>query len=64
MDVAVEPVVGLRARVILDWIFWGSSAFLLVSRLLRGWLISLFSVVSGCAVPRFVAVAVADCDGC
>ena len=64
LDVAVDESVELRARVGPDWVFWRSSAFLLVSRLWRGWLISLFSVVSGCAVSRFLAVAVVDCDGC
>ena len=35
--------------------------FLLVSRLLRGSLISLFSVVSGFAVPRFLVFPLSLC---
>ena len=37
--------------------------FLLVSRLLRGSLISLFSVVSGFAVPRFLVFPLSSCAG-
>ena len=62
--VAGESVERIVARVDFDWVFWRSSAVLLVCRLLGGWPISLFSVVSGCAVSRFLAVAVVDCDGC
>ena len=60
--VAAVSLEAFVARVDLDWVFWGSSRFLLVSRLLLGWLVSLFSVISGYVISRFLALP-SSCAG-